>query len=81
MLTRQMKNAEYELTATAVIQNTCATTLQARPYNGIIGTGQRPECKLTYARADSRLHPRSLKIHLSEFNHKCLTLQKGANVL
>ena len=53
MLTCQMKNAKYELTATAVIQNTCATTLRARPYNGIIGTGQRPECKLTCARADS----------------------------
>ena len=75
-----MKNVKYELTVTAVIQNTCATTLRARPYNGIIGTGQRPECKLTHARADSSLHPRSLKIHLSEFNHKGLTLQKGANV-
>ena len=76
-----MKNAEYELTATAVIQNTRATTLQARPYNGIIGTVQRPECKLTNARADSMLHPRSIQIPLSEFNDKCLTLQKGTNVL
>ena len=40
-----MKNVKYELTVTAVIQNTCATTLRARPYNGIIGMGQRPECK------------------------------------
>ena len=80
-LIRHTKNAKYELKATTTIQTACVTILRARPYNDITGTGERPACKLTYARADSSWHPRSPKIHLSEFNHEFLAFRKGANVL